>query len=408
MRFALPATALLIAAPLLSACTQNAQTPASGSSDSGTTDTVTVTSRDDACELSTTEAPAGTLHFEVSNAGSEVTEFYLYKADGTSIVGEKENIGPGLSATLTISAQPGTYTTACKPGMTGDGIRAKFTVTGDASDGATTSSESADPDESDTETDGADPSAGLVDKAQDQYAVYVRAQSDLLLSRTQEFLAAYTSGNDNLARRLYPVAREPWERIEPVAESFGTLDPKMDAREADLADGQQWTGWHRLEKDLWPARAGKYEDLSRTERKQYAADLLADTRELHSRIQTMTFTTDQIANGSSSLMEEVATGKVTGEEEYWSRTDLYDFQANLDGSEKGYELVRPILMQRDPALGKTLDRRFADLQRALSAHRDGDGFVSYDELTKAQVKSLADAVNALSEPLSHLTAAVLP
>ena len=404
MRFALPATALLIAAPLLSACTQNAQTPGAGSSDSASTDTVTVTSRDDACELSSTEAPAGTLHFEVSNAGSKVTEFYLYKADGTSIVGEKENIGPGLSATLTISAQPGTYTTACKPGMTGEGIRAKFTVTGDASDGATTSSES-----DDDETDGAaDPSSELVDRAQDQYAAYVRAQSDLLLKRTQQFLAAYTSANDNLARSLYPVAREPWERIEPVAESFGTLDPKMDAREADLAAGQKWTGWHRLEKDLWPARAGKYEDLSRTERKQYAADLLANTRELHSRIQSMTFTTDQIANGSSSLMEEVATGKVTGEEEYWSRTDLYDFQANLDGSEKGYELVRPILQQRDPALAKTLDRRFADLQKALSAYRDGDGFVTYDQLSKSQVKSLADAVNALSEPLSHLTAAVLP
>ena len=33
--------------------------------------------------------------------------------------------------------------------------------------------------------------------------------------------------------------------------------------------------------------------------------------------------------------------------------------------------------------------------------------MTYDELTAEQVKALSDAVNALSEPLSRLTAAVL-
>ena len=307
MRFALPATVLLVAAPMLSACTQNASSSSSGP---GAVDdhAITVTSRDDACELSATEAPSGPLTFEISNAGSKVTEFYLSTSDGKTLAGEKENIGPGRSATLTVSAEPGDYQTACKPGMVGDGIRADFTVTGDP----TSPSADDSTDASDGDTDEADATDQLVDQAQDRYAAYVRAQSDLLLTRTQRFVAAYVSGNDNLARALYPVARTPWERIEPVAESFGDLDPKMDAREADLADGQEWTGWHRLEKDLWPARAGKYEDLTRPERRHYAADLLANTRELHSRIQSMTFTTDQIANGSSSLMEEVATAKVTG------------------------------------------------------------------------------------------------
>ena len=49
-------------------------------------DTVTVSSTDDACDVGTTELPAGTHRFEVTNKGSKVTEFYVYgegdKVDG--------------------------------------------------------------------------------------------------------------------------------------------------------------------------------------------------------------------------------------------------------------------------------------------------------------------------------------
>ena len=181
----------------------------------------------------------------------------------------------------------------------------------------------------------------------------------------------------------------------------------MDAREADLAPGQRWTGWHRIEKDLWPARAGHYTPLTSKQRKVYADDLLDNTRVLDHRIGRLHFTVDQIANGSRGLLEEVATGKVTGEEEYWSRTDLWDFQANIDGARVGWQGVRSIVQQKDAALAKQLDIRFAALQHLLDRHRSGDGFVSYDELSRAQVKALADAVNALAEPLSRLTAVVL-
>jgi len=100
--------------------------------DAAASDTLTVTSTADACELSSSSAKSGTLAFEVRNEGSDVTEFYLLAEDGRQIVGEAENIAPGASRTLTVVAQPGKYYTVCKPGMTGDGVgRASFTVTGD-------------------------------------------------------------------------------------------------------------------------------------------------------------------------------------------------------------------------------------------------------------------------------------
>ncbi len=82
---------------------------------------ITVQSSDDACTLSATTATSGRIAFKVENTGSKVTEFYLYDQDGTKIIAEVENIGPGLTRELVLTAPPATYQTACKPGMTGNG-----------------------------------------------------------------------------------------------------------------------------------------------------------------------------------------------------------------------------------------------------------------------------------------------
>jgi len=247
----------------------------------------------------------------------------------------------------------------------------------------------------------------MVASADAAYGSYVRDQIDQLLSGTKEFLAAYTAGKDDEARALYAPTRVHWERVETVAESFGDLDPKMDAREADVAEGEKWTGWHRIEKDLWPQRAKGYVPLTTAERASYAEDLLANTQTLWDRTRDLTYTADSIANGAKGLLDEVATGKVTGEEEYWSRTDLWDFQANVDGARVAWEGLRDLLKRKDAALDAEIGARFAELQALLDQTKEGEGFVTYDTLSKAQVKQLSDAVNALSEPLSKMAGAVL-
>jgi iron uptake system component EfeO len=387
MRFLLPA-ALLVTVPALAACTENATTDNGASGAGGP---ISVTATDHACEVSTDTAPAGTVTFNVNNGGSKVSEFYLYSSDGKRIVGEVENIGPGLQGRLTVTAGEGAYLTACKPGMSGDGIRSAFTVTAPPKGSQAPSGDQV-----------------LISRAQNNYRTWVQRQSETLVVATRQFLAAYTSGNDARARALYPTARSHYEAIEPVAESFGDLDPEMDAREPDVPKGQRWTGWHRIEKDLWPQRDPGYHRLSEGGRRALATNLMTNTEALAHQIGTLTFTTDQIANGSSGLMEEVATSKVTGEEEYWSHTDLWDFAANVKGAQVAFEDVEPVLANRDPALGRTLTTRFAAINRLLDHQREGDGYRLYTDLSRAEVKRLADAVNALSEPLSHLTAAVLP
>ena len=377
LRYLLAAAVLPLS---LAACTDNSAPAAAGP--------IKVSSTNDGCTLSSKTTKSGNLTFAVQNDGNQVTEFYLLAEDGLRIIGEVENIGPGLTRNLVVTAPAGKYTTACKPGMQGDGIRAAFEVT-----------ESGEKLAVDTNVQ------ALADKGTAQYLAYVKDQTEQLLAGTKDFATAYAAGDTATARQLYAATRMHWERIEPVAESFGDLDPKLDAREADLAPGEEWTGWHRAEKDLFPP-AG-FPVLTAPERDKLAAQLVADTEDLAARTRTVELSADKLGNGAKELLDEVATGKVTGEEEIWSHTDLWDFQANVDGARVAFENLKPVLEQKNPALATSLDEKFAALQAELKRHERGEGFVFYNELSPEQVQKLAALVDALGEPLSNLTATVV-
>jgi iron uptake system component EfeO len=393
-RVALALATSAVALLALSACVPN--NPTGGSSDSPA---LTVTSSGDACEVSTSEAPSGTLAFNVTNSGTQVTEFYLLADDGLRIVGEVENIGPGISRDLVVQARPGDYFTVCKPGMIGEGIgKTAFTVTDSGADLA-----------------GSGDDAEQVETAATNYVAYVKDQIETLVPATTVFLDAYRAGDDETARSLYATTRASYERIEPVAESFGDLDPKIDFREADVEEGVEWTGWHRIEKDLWPPAAedngGEEYVALTTDERNYFADLLeTDTATLNDAVHEDDYTVsiDAISNGAIGLLDEVASGKITGEEEIWSHTDLWDFQANLEGARVAYEGVRDIVEPKDPDLVAEIDEQFTSLETLLGGYGSLEtGFTYYNELTTEQVKELADGVNALGEPLSRLTAVLV-
>ena len=373
-----------LGALLLSGCVAN--------NSAGESLALTVDSSADGCSVSAAEAAAGTTSFSITNTGDQVTEFYLLGDDGLRIVGEAENIGPGLTRDLVVQLAEGSYFTACKPGMTGDGVgRAAFTVTASES-GAVVNADLED----------------QVETANENYASYVKDQISQLVTGTDAFAVAYLAGDDDAARALYASTRMHWERVETVAESFGDLDPKLDLREADLEEGQDWTGWHAIEKDLWPQNAEDgFEAYSAVKRAALTEQLVADTATLNENVQALSFTLSQQTNGAIGLLDEVATGKVTGEEEAWSHTDLWDFQANIDGARVLYAGVRDILLEENLDLADSLDTEFAALQTLLDAQRVGDGFTLYTDLTPAEIRALADQVNALGEPLNQLTAALV-
>ncbi|MFD8689271.1 iron uptake system protein EfeO [Streptomyces sp. NPDC059651] len=341
---------------------------------------VQVVAKDDSCEVSKTELPAGHVELAVQNKGSKVTEVYVLFPDDR-IVAERENIGPGTKASITAEIKAGSYEIACKPGMKGHGIRQKIEVSGGKV--AKRSPE--------------------MDKAVAAYRTYVQAQADETLPKVKVFTDAVAAGDVEAAKKAYADSRIGWERTEPVAESFGDIDPKVDVREDGLEDGQKWTGWHRLEKALWQDKK------LGTEEKALAPTLYKDLLDWQKRVGTAEITPTSMANGAKELLDEVATGKVTGEEERYSHTDLVDFKANVEGAEKSYELLKPIATKNDAALTATLDKQFAALNTLLDKYRTDKSsyvFTSYEKVGKADRKELSDAVNALAEPLSRLAAAV--
>ncbi|MDT5093944.1 MAG: iron uptake system component EfeO [Mycobacterium sp.] len=371
----------VLAAVALAGCTAKQENKGGGAA-AGPSE-ITVKATDTTCEVSKSDASTGTSTFVITNNGSKVTEFYVY-GEGDRVMGEVENIAPTLTRKLVVNlSDPGKYQTACKPGMVGDGIRHDFNVTGEKINIST---------------------EGQFAAASDNYKSYLGAQTDALVGATQQFVDAVKKGDINAAKAQFPTARAFYERIEPVAESFpNDLDPRIDLREADLEPGQKWTGFHRLEKDLWVT--GPQPDTN-----AIADQLVADVKELNDGVKAPDFKIDstQIAGGAQGLLDEIARSKITGEEDTFSHTDLWDFHANVDGSKEAVASVRTILDARDSALGKRVDEQFAAVFNLLNTYRQGDGFVFYDKVTDPQRQELSRAIDALSEEVSQVQGAVAP
>ncbi|MCD1286392.1 MULTISPECIES: iron uptake system protein EfeO [unclassified Brevibacterium] len=429
---ALPTATLM--ALSLAACTDNLQNQKSASGD-GDGDGVTVTITDDSCDVSPAEFPSGKVTFTVTNNGTKPNEFEVLAENKLQIESERENIGPGTTATLTTALDEGTYYTACKPNMVGDFVGlAELAVT------------------KGEEVTVSDDVQAAEDEAITNYTGYVKDQVGQLVDATKEFTDAYTSGDTEKAKALFPLARQHYERIEPTAESFGVkeagdLDGALDARVQDLsADAgkkpndpevlKDWTGWHRIEADLFAGKSEGFAFESEADRKKVADQLGEDTQTLYDLVYgkvdgasgKFELKLSDVATGASNLMEEVALSKIGGEEETFSHTDLYDFNANVEGAEVAYGNVEKLVEEQDPDLAKRITHNLDKVNELLEKQTDGkddDGNVFYKDYSKvASVQKdageapkdtdytktqqeFSDAVNALSEPLSRVSGTVL-
>ena len=239
-----------------------------------------------------------------------------------------------------------------------------------------------------------------LDKATSEYKTFVEGQIDQLLTDTEKFASLLKEGKLDEAKKIYPLIRMSYERSEPIAESFGESDVKIDFRLADYMDENKteegWSGFHRIEKILWEQNT-----TSGTE--TYANQLVNDIKELKAKVATVEVTPDMMLTGAVDLLNEVATSKITGEEEIYSHTDLYDFRANIEGAEKIFQLFKPLIKDKDEKLVASLEKEFKNVNSLLDKHMtDSQHYKLYTDLTKEDTKELAEAVTKLGEPLSQM------
>ena len=285
----------------------------------------------------------------------------------------------------------------CEAGWAGGGWASAGSGTGGGSASAPDCSSSAPVDTSLT-VDNA-----LVDEALVQYKAYVLDQIETTIAATTEFTDAVRAGDLEAAKELYAPSRQGWEAIEPVAGLVEEIDGAVDARVDDFEgeDDPAFTGWHRIEYILW--------ELGTTDGAAEFADGLDENLQvLQDEVEAM----DEIPPaalvvGASELIEEVSTGKITGEEDRYSHTDLWDFAANVEGSEYGVELLAPALEEADPDLLADIRANFEELDAQLAEYEDGEGgYVSYEELTEEDKTAMTATLAELSENLSLMAGAL--
>ncbi|WP_397452268.1 iron uptake system protein EfeO [Pseudomonas sp. NA-150] len=231
------------------------------------------------------------------------------------------------------------------------------------------------------------------------YKIYVTEQLDKLGTETQAFVDAIKKGDLATAKKLYPTTRVHYESIEPIAELFADLDASIDSRVDDHADdvhAKDFTGFHRIEYTLYSEKTTK--GLG-----ELADKLNADVKELQTRVAGLTFPPEKVVGGAAALIEEVAKTKITGEEDRYSHSDLYDFQGNVDGAKKIVELFHPQLAQQDKAFADKVNKNFATVDKILAKYKTKDGgFETYDKVSEKDRKALIGPVNTLAEDLSTL------
>ena len=335
------------------------------------------------CTADKLSFPAGALTFDITNKdATAVSEVELQS--GQRIVGEKENLPPGFSGTFSVTVDAGSYTLYC-PGATNENTT--ITVTGKAAGGGDSSVDA------------------LLTQGTGEYASYVTNQITYLL-QTSEALQTALQGTDlTAAQNAYMKARPYYEKIEPVAESFtvgsDNLDNDIDARVDDVP-ASQWEGFHRIEQGLFQAK-------SLTGLSTYGAGLVANVKKLQTLTTGLTYKPYELANGAQDLLDEVASSKITGEEERYSHIDLLDFQANDEGAEQAFAALQPALAKIDASLTSSISTEFTALDTLVDTYRSGSnasGFELYTALTDTDKQKLAAAVKAVQEPLSQVAAKV--
>jgi iron uptake system component EfeO len=230
------------------------------------------------------------------------------------------------------------------------------------------------------------------------YKIYVSEKLDVLVRDTKTFTDAIKAGDLAAAKKQYALTRVSYETIEPIAELFSDLDSTIDSRADDHEKREAdpgFIGFHRLEYGLFAKN-------STNGLGPIADKLMADILDLRKRVAGLAFPPERVVGGAAALLEEVAATKVSGEEDRYSHTDLWDFQANIDGAKKIVDLFRPLIEGENEGFFKKVDANFATVDRILAKYKTPDGFKAYDSVTDRDRVALIGPVNTLAEDLSDL------
>src|ERR1700712_1917933 len=347
---------------------------------SGNETVVTINAK--SCEPNSITVPAGKNAFRIVNASDRAVEWEIL--DGVFVVEERENIVPGLSQIINANLQPGDYAITC--GLLSN-PRGTLHVTPTAESDAAAK---------------ARPSMVAFIGPLSEYRVYLSTQSSALIRPVTALHQAIESADLAAAQRAYTPARAAYQRIAPAAQRLAELDNGINAR-ADYfekrAQDPGFSGFHRIEFGLFSHKS--VDGLAPVVQK-----LQADIASLKQQLLAQTIAPEQLASMVVRNMRSLADIRSNGEEERYSHVDVTGFAANLEGTRKVIELLRPLLAKTSGALLKKIDNATTALDDQLLLLKTDDGFKAYDQVSTEQRKQIADKAKALADALDGIDPAL--
>lgn len=329
------------------------------------------------CEPNALEVPAGPARFRIVNRSDRAVEWEIL--DGVLVVEERENIAPGLSQVINATLAPGDYAITC--GLLSNPRGTLKVLPTAASEAASK----------------AGPTLTQFVGPLSEYRVYLNQQSRLLLQGIASLQEALAAGDLSQAKAAYAAARLPYQRLAATAQRFAELDNRLNAR-ADYYEQRErdpaFGGFHRIEQDLFAA--GSTAGLA-----PVAARLQQDATALRDAVLGQSLPPEQLSGNAARLLYNLASTRISGEEERYSQLVLPGFAANLEGTRKVIELLRPLLSKGHQDLQQRLDAQVQALAEAL-----GDQQGSYASLTDADRDHIAKAAQALGDSLDQVAPAL--
>lgn len=335
-----------------------------------------------ACEPNALTVPAGKNAFRIVNRSERAVEWEIL--DGVLVVEERENIAPGLSQVINANLQPGDYAITC--GLLSN-PRGTLHVTPTAESEANAK---------------ARPSMVAFIGPLSEYRVYLSMQSSALIKAVNALQEAIAAGDLNAAQAAYIPARTAYQRIAPAAQRLAELDNAINAR-ADYYEKREqdpgFSGFHRIEYGLFEKHS--VEGLT-----PIAQRLRTDVTTLKQQLLAQNMAPEQLAGNVARNMRSLADVRSNGEEERYSHSDLNGFIANLEGTRKVIDLLRPLLAKSANPLLEQIDAAAAALDSELNSLTTDTGVRPYDQVNAEQRKLVADKAKALADALDGIDEAL--
>jgi iron uptake system EfeUOB component EfeO/EfeM len=335
-----------------------------------------------ACEPNALTVPAGKNAFRIVNRSERAVEWEIL--DGVLVIEERENIAPGLSQVINANLQPGDYAITC--GLLSN-PRGALHVTPTAESEANAK---------------ARPSMVAFIGPLSEYRVYLSLQGSALIKAVNALQEAIAAGDLNAAQAAYLPARAAYQRIAPAAQRLAELDNSINAR-ADYYEKREqdpgFSGFHRIE-------YGLFEQRSLDGLNPVAQRLQTDVTTLKQQLLAQNMAPEQLASVVARNMRSLAEIRSNGEEERYSHSDLNGFVANLEGTRKVIDLLRPMLAKSANPLLEQIDAAAAGLDTELNGLSTDSGMRPYDQVNAGQRKLISEKAKALADALDGIDEAL--